>query len=327
MLYLHGMGHCHPPNIISNAFITDLDIGSDDQWIMERVGIKTRRTSLSLDYIKTTKNKDPRAASEASLISRSEVAGKAARLAIERAGISSDDIGWVISGTSTPELTIPAESATIAAELNLDVPCLDINSACSTFLVQLAFISRMKPEETPDYILVVNPENYTHVVDYSDRSVVPIFGDGCSASVISATIRSNKQFDSFCHDSKPSSWSRIQIPQSGHFNQDGRAVQGFAIRTATRGLNSLIKSCEAETDTMKFIGHQANKLMLDHVSDRCGISSDNHWHNVMDFGNTGASSAPSVLSQNWERLRTGDHIAMVVVGAGLTWAESLLTIT
>ncbi len=327
MLFLHGMGHYHPENLISNKFIDELDIGSDDEWIMERVGIRNRRTSLSLDYIKTTKNKDPRAASEASSITRAEAGKKAAAMAIERAGLAPSDIGWVISGTSTPELTIPAEAAIMAAELDIDAPCIDINSACSTFLVQLACIARMKPETMPPYVLVINPENYTHVVDYSDRAVAPIFGDGCSAAVISATIPSNRRFGMFNHNSNPSAWSRIKIPRSGHFTQDGRIVQGFAIRTATRALKNLMVSCDGVTHQIKFIGHQANRLMLDHVCERCGILSDNHWHNVTDHGNTGASSAPSVLSQNWNRLSTGDHIAMVVVGAGLTWAEAMLNIT
>ncbi len=327
MLYLHGIGHYHPENIVTNKFLTELDIGSNDDWIMERTGIKNRRTSLSLDYIKTTRNRDPRAASEASHITRAGAGKKAAGMALKRAGLLPADIGLVISGTSTPERTIPAESAIMAAELNIDAPCLDINSACSTFLVQLSFISKMRPEATPSYILVINPENYTHTVDYSDRSVAPIFGDGCSAAVISATIPSNQIFERFNHSSDPSAWSRIEIPRSGHFRQDGRAVQGFAIRTATRSLKNLIDGHDNGAGQIKFIGHQANRLMLNHVCERCGIREDNHWYNVTDHGNTGASSAPSVLSQNWHRIKSGDHIAMVVVGAGLTWAETMLKVT
>ena len=327
MLYLHGMGHYHPENILTNDFLTGLDIGTDDEWIMERTGIKNRRTSLSLDYIKTTKNRDPRAASEASHVTRAESGKKAATMALERAEVSPVDIGWVISGTSTPECTIPAESAIMAAELNIDAPCLDINSACSTFLVQLAFIARMRPEATPSYILIINPENYTHVVDYSDRSVAPIFGDGCSAAVVSAIVPSNKLFERFHNDSDPSAWSRIKIPRSGHFTQEGRIVQGFAIRTATRALKNLMAAYDGENKQIKFIGHQANRLMLNHVCERCGIEDENHWYNVTDHGNTGASSAPSVLSQNWNNINSGDHIAMVVVGAGLTWAEAMLKIT
>lgn len=325
MIYLHGIGHFHPENVITNRFISDLDIGSDETWIMERVGISSRFTSLDLSYIRDTKNHDPRGAWEASLYSRQELGAKAASMAMERAGVKAEDIGLVISGTSTPEHTIPAEAACIAAGLGIQATCFDMNSACSTFLVQLSVLNTMKAEKTPPYILVVQPENYTHVVDYSDRNTAPLFGDGASAAVVSLTVESDKVFSHLNFDSIPMDWNKVRIPKLGHFTQQGQAVQGFAIRTATRSLKHLQKESGRE-DSLTFIGHQANALMLDHVRERCGISPDRHWHNVVYHGNTGGASAPSVLSQNWDRLQAGERVGMVVVGAGLTWAEALLTV-
>jgi 3-oxoacyl-[acyl-carrier-protein] synthase-3 len=326
MIYLHGMGHFHPENVITNRFLSDLDIGSDEEWIMERLGIVSRRTSLPLSYIKDTRNRDPRSAFEASLYSRQEMGGKAASMALDRAGLTPSDIGLVISGTSTPEHTIPAEAALIAAGLSIEAPCFDLNSACSTFLVQLSVLNWMKPEQTPPFILVINPENYTHTVDYTDRNTAPLFGDGASAAVVSLTVPSDKAFTRLSCDSDPLSWNKVRIPRNGHFTQDGKAVQGFAIRTASRSLKRLLEDEEENGKLITFIGHQANYLMLDHVRERCGIRPENHWHNVVDHGNTGGSSAPSVLSQNWDRLKDGDRVAMVVVGSGLTWGEALLTV-
>jgi 3-oxoacyl-[acyl-carrier-protein] synthase-3 len=188
MLYLHGLGHFFPDNIITNQFIEALDIGSDAQWIMERVGIQTRRTTLSLDYIRDTRNRDPRAAVEASVISRARAGAEASRMALTRAGLNASDIGMVISGSSTANFSIPAEASIIASELNIEAPCFDVNSACSTFVLQLAFLNLMESRATPPFILVINPENCTHVVDYSDRSTAPLFGDGFSAAVVSASI-------------------------------------------------------------------------------------------------------------------------------------------
>ena len=108
MLYLHGIGHFHPENIITNEFIAELDIGSDEDWIMERVGIRERRTSLPLDYIRDTKNKDPREAASASIISRKEGGANAAKIALARADLTVQDIGLVISGSCTPDYQIPA---------------------------------------------------------------------------------------------------------------------------------------------------------------------------------------------------------------------------
>lgn len=326
MLYLHGLGHFHPENVITNRFISELDIGSDEEWIMERVGIAERRTSLPLDYIRSTKNRDPRSASEASIHTRAEAGAAAARMALQRAGLDAADMGMVISGTSTPRHTIPAEASIIAAEIGIEAPCLDINAACSTFVVQLSHIDAMDPARTPAFILVINPENYTHVVDYSDRKVAPLFGDGTSAAVISAREPSKMSFEGFDYGSRPASWDRVKIPVCGHFYQDGNYVQRFAIRKATEGVRELQSQYPGEVEKFKFVGHQANLMMLSTVCRRCEIPQARHMHNVEYYGNTGCSSAPAVLSQNWERLGGEDHVAVAVVGSGLTWGRVLLKI-
>src|SRR4051812_2539339 len=109
MLYFHGFGHFHPENEISNAFLESLDIGTNERWIVDRVGIKSRRTVLPLDYIRTTKNKDMRACQEAALYSNAETGRRAALMAIERAGISPRDVGMVVAGGCSPDTCIPAE--------------------------------------------------------------------------------------------------------------------------------------------------------------------------------------------------------------------------
>src|SRR5688572_9959055 len=110
MLYLHGLGHFHPENVIDNAFLESLDIGTNDEWILERVGIAERRTVLPLDYIRQTRNADPRAAHEASLYSNAQTAARAAELALERAGLQASEIGMVIAGGCSAQYLIPAEA-------------------------------------------------------------------------------------------------------------------------------------------------------------------------------------------------------------------------
>ncbi|MBN2686727.1 MAG: ketoacyl-ACP synthase III [Deltaproteobacteria bacterium] len=326
MVYLHGLGHYHPEIVITNRFLGELDIGSSEEWILERVGIRTRHTSLPLDYIKLTKNHDPRAAVEASTVSNARAGALASRMALERAGLKPEDVGLLVSGSSAPEHVSPAEAATVAAELGIDVPCFDLNSACSTFGMQITMLSRMKPGELPPYILVVNPESLTHAVNYSDRTAAPLFGDGSCAAVVSLSESSTMAFEA-CHwESKPTAWNKVRVPRFGHFEQDGNAVQGFAIRKTSDSLRCLRTEFPVNGNNFKFVGHQANLGMLRTVCERCDISEENHWHNVADFGNTGCSSAPIVLSQNWELLRPGVHIAVVVVGSGLTWVHMVLKI-
>ena len=119
MLYLHGVGHFHPDNELTNAFFEDLDIGTNQKWIVDRTGIHSRRTVLPLSYIKETRNQDVRAASEAADYTNAELGQRAAEMAIARAGICKQDIGLVVGGGSVPDYGTPAE-ACIAAE-RLDI--------------------------------------------------------------------------------------------------------------------------------------------------------------------------------------------------------------
>jgi 3-oxoacyl-[acyl-carrier-protein] synthase-3 len=138
--------------------------------------------------------------------------------------------------------------------------------------------------------------------------------------------------DSDCA-SKPSSWRKAIIPRTGYFQQDGNAVQGFAIRKMTEAVRTFQDACEAgksgEEDgggsnnngrRLLFVGHQANLSVLNTVCERSAIPDDCHWRNVTMFGNTGCSGAPAVVSQHWQELEAGDCLVMALVGAGLTWS-------
>jgi len=326
MLYIHGLGHFHPENVITNRFLEDLDIGSSEEWILERVGIRTRRTGLPLDYIKETRNKDLRAATEAALYTNAQTGALAAQHALERAGLRAEDIGMVISGGSASDYITPAEAATVAGEIGIDVPCFDLNSACSTFGMQLKFLSDMRPETLPPYVLTVQPENVTKVIDYSDRRAAPLFGDGTSAAVVSASVPSKMVCEAFFCDSNPSSWDKVRVPRVGHFDQEGSAVQGFAIRRTTHLVRELQEMYPIDSGRFVFIGHQANFGMLQTTCERCGILDEDHWYNIVEHGNAGCSGAPCTLSQHWDELRPGDHIALALVGGGLTWVRAMLRV-
>ncbi len=327
MIYLHGLGHFYPENVITNRFLSELDIGSSEEWILERVGIVTRHTVLPLDYIKATKNRDLRRVMEASLYNNAQTAAAAARLAIERAGIRKEDIGLLICGCSAPDYASPAEASRVAAELGIEVPCFDMNSACTSFGVQIHFLGMMKPEALPPYILTVVPENLTRSVDYSDRSSACLFGDGSTAAVLSLTVPSRMKFVGTHFCAKPSAWDKVGIPRMGYFSQDGNAVQGFAIRKTTEALRTLQAAYPSSMNGhLKFIGHQANLGMLEMVCERCGIDPGNHWHNVVEYGNTASAGAPGALSLHWGEIQPDDHIAVVQVGAGLSWAHMMLVV-
>jgi len=322
-LYVHGLGHFHPENIVDNKFLEELDIGTNDAWILERVGILRRRTVLPLDYIRDTKNSDIAAAHEVTVYTNQETGRRAGVHALERAGLKPSDIGMVVTGGCTPEMAIPSEACRVAAALDIDAPALDINSACSSFGAQLHMLSNMG--NLPPYVLVVNPENTTRNINYADRSAAVLWGDCTSAAIVSTQVPSRIRIVETTLASNPARWDAVTIGRFKHFAQEGSAVQRFAIKTTGSCLDALYPAAreyaEANGGSARFVGHQANYLMLQGVARRSKIEPELHWHNVEEYGNTGAAGAPSVLSQNWDNLKDGDSIVVVVVGSGLTWSS------
>lgn len=327
-LHLHGLGHFHPENEISNKFLEELDIGTDNEWIVERVGIRARRTALPLDYIRTTRNRDVRAAAEAALYTNAELGARAAELALARAGVDRSRIGMVLSGSSAPSVVCPAEAAFVAKQLGIEVPCFDLNSACTTFLAQLHHLSLMDPERVPDFFLIVQIETLTSTVHYDDRNSAVLFGDAAAAAVVSLRVPGRARTLHVNAESSPQGADKVLIPRTGYFRQDGRAVQMFAIKRTREGYERLADARrddpEADGRTLHFVGHQANLRVLEQVCERCAIPSSLHHANVELHGNTGGASAPSVLSMEWEKWQPQDDVAVSVVGGGLTWARALV---
>src|SRR5690606_3552526 len=188
---------------------------------------------LPLDYLKETRNRDVRAAQEAAEYDNAETGRRAGLMALARAGLKASDIGMVIAGGCSPDSSIPAEASRIAAALDIDAPALDLHAACSSFGAQLHFLAGMRPEFLPDHVLVVNPENSTRVVDYSDRSSCVLWGDGTSAAIVSPRHPGRWRVTDTLLEGQPAGWDKVQVPRIGHFTQRGAAVGGPA-RACTR---------------------------------------------------------------------------------------------
>ena len=323
-LHVHGLGHAHPSTEITNRFLEELDIGTDDAWIVERVGIRSRRTVLPLDYIRTTRNQDVRAALEAAEIGNAGLAARAARMAIERAGIEKSRIGLVIGGTSATDTYSPAEGCNIAGELDLDVPAFDVLSACTSFYAQLYLLSMMQPDKLPDFVLLAAPDTLTTTVDYNDRASAVLWGDAAAAAVVSTRHPSGIRVLGTTLESRPSARDKVVVPRGSHFRQEGRVVQLFGIKQMAMCVNRLRDQHGSPERDFHFVGHQANLRMLESVRAQCDIPPERHHSNVEWFGNTGAASSASVISMNWEKWGPRDDIAVAGVGAGLTWSSYLL---
>ncbi|MBM3203973.1 ketoacyl-ACP synthase III [Candidatus Woesearchaeota archaeon] len=310
-LFIKGIGHSHPKNIITNQFLTDLNIGTNDQWIMERVGIRERRTILSLDHIKNTLNENRTENIKFINEGTKSLVLEASDLAFQRAQIKKEQIDLVIAGGCTQTSLIPSDAARYANILGINAPSIDFNSACSSWTAGIHFSRSLSDYKN---ILLINCEVPTAHVSYVDRKNCVLIGDACAATILS---RNDGEFfvEDSLFNSNPTGCDKVVLPINGFFEQDGPAVQKFAI-------SHMIKLYEAlNRDGSVFIGHQANSRALESVVNRFGIQK--HFSNIEYYGNTFAAGAASVFSQNYEN-EDLNNVVVGTVGSGLTWAGARL---
>jgi 3-oxoacyl-[acyl-carrier-protein] synthase-3 len=339
-IVLTGMGHFFPDTVLDNQFFDELNIGSAAQWIDERVGIKERRSVMAReDIIKLRHGQTTRAElvqsgrimTIASMVEAPWRQAKQRALAARPAGNPGDvTIDTAICGTSVPDWDIPANACSVAGRLGLDVAAFDINSACSTFAVNLHAARALLLSGSSNAVGIFNAERYTTRVDYTDRSSCVLFGDSASAAILEAEPRTASPglsglelIDTIVH-SDPTGYEHVRLPEGGYFSQNGQAVQKFAVtKTVHVTLEILAKNGLDKADISYFIGHQANFRMLDYACQKNGIGPDRHLFNVDVRGNQGATGASTVLSTHWDKYKSGDIIVVAVVGSGLTWGAAL----
>jgi 3-oxoacyl-[acyl-carrier-protein] synthase-3 len=161
-------------------------------------------------------------------------------------------------------------------------------------------------------------------VNYLDRTTAVLWGDAAAAAVVSTRVPGRAEVLGAALSSSPAGNAKVVAPRVGHFRQDGRAVQMFAIRRSVEGFERLRSSHAEAGRPLHFVGHQANLRMLEAVVRQCEIAPELHHTNVERFGNTGAPSGATVVSAMWDDFTGEDDVAMVGVGSGLTWASGLL---
>ena len=164
----------------------------------------------------------------------------------------------------------------------------------------------------------------TRTVDYSDRSAAVLWGDGTAAAVLSTREPGRARILGNTLESSPAGHDKVTIPRQGHFLQEGRTVQMFAIKKTVKCYRHLRDGFAEAGRRLHFVGHQANLMMLQKVCELCEIPPELHHSNVRDFGNTAGAGSVGVLSMRWDDSTDGDDVAVAGVGAGLTWSSFLL---
>lgn len=329
-IILSGMGHYFPETVLDNDFFNGLDIGSSAEWIEDRVGIKERRSVLQRDDIRKLRHGEISRAellAQGRIMTMAQMCKEPWEMLVEHARREGRvvNVDTVISGTSVPDWNIPANACAIAGELGLECTAFDVNSACSTFVVNLHVARGLLENGASNAIAVLNAERYTTRTDYSDRSSCVLFGDSASAAMLEASDEASglELIDTIVHSS-PAGYKHVRLPDGDVFSQNGKAVQKFAVtKTTSVTLEILERNGLTKDDLAYFIGHQANLRMLTSTCQKQGIPDDRHLYNVDTKGNQGATGASTVLSENWSKYKHGDYVVVAVVGSGLTWGAAL----
>ena len=333
---ISSMGHRHSPYLIPNDFFESLSIGTTSDWINKRTGINQRYSCLSQQTIRDlhANNTTVQKLRSRGLVPFiADMAKEPWEEMLERknqreGGRSPFNPQVVISGCSVPDYDIPANAALIASRLNLQSMVFDVNSACSSFVTDLMTAQALLQVGQYENAAIFNIERYSTRMDFTDRSSCILFGDGGTCTLIEEIKPNNArglEIIGIMMESDPKGATHVSIPVDKDFSQNGRQVQKFAI-SKTIEISKKILACNGLSvkNVSYFVGHQANLRMLQTSIEKLGITADKHLYNIDRYGNQGAAGAPSVLSENWDRFKSGDLILTAVVGSGLTWGAALL---
>lgn len=320
-----GAGKYLPETIITNEALSQL-VETNDEWITQRVGIKTRHA--------------------ATFESTSYMGKKAAEQAIKNTGISADEIGVVIVSTVTSDYFTPSTACVVAGALGItNAICMDISAACSGFVYAVDLAKKYLMDKNTQYALVVSSEMLTKITDYTDRATCVLFGDGAGACVIKLE---EKMYSSFM-SSDTSSVSRIFARMWPHQNpfmeepfdglsdgfgegnkdglwQDGQEVYKFATKTMPMAVEKACEQAGITPSDLKFVfSHQANRRIIQTAAKNLKLPLENFYINIEKHGNMSSACIPICLCEAIEenKLKAGDKICIVGFGAGLTYGATV----
>ena len=325
MIYaaFRSIGAYIPPKIMSNADFEKI-IDTSDEWITKRTGIKERRIANE---------------GEAS----SDLGARARELAIERAGISKEEIDLVICATVTPDfLCMPSTACLIAAKLGLpNVMAFDVSAACTGFVYALNVAKAFIESGMKKNVLIVGAEKYSAILDYTDRTTCFLFGDGAGAAIISATNDKSESIIDVNCSSDGNYEDLIKTPGGGSKNpcsqevlenkmacikMKGNETFKLAVKTLTSDVKTMLEKHNlTNEDINHFIPHQANYRIIKAVGEALDLSDEKTVVTVDKYGNTSAASIPMAMNYAFEqgKIKAGDTILFDAFGGGLTWGSAL----
>ncbi|MEN0048868.1 MAG: beta-ketoacyl-ACP synthase III [Bacteroidota bacterium] len=340
-----GIGFYVPEKVVTNHDLTKV-MDTSDEWIQERTGIAERRYA--------EKHKE----------NTSILGVKAAKIAIERAGITEKDVDFIIFATLSPDYYFPGSGVLLQREMGMQgIGALDIRNQCSGFIYGLSIADQFVKTGMYKNVLLVGAEMHSCGLDFSTRgrNVTVIFGDGAGAVVVQPSesddrgILSTHLHADGDHAERlayinPGSHGGVYLDKErfgfpdqeygGAFltdkswetediypNMDGQHVFKYAV---TKFPEVIKEALDANGYTGKdidmFVPHQANLRISQFVQKRLGLTDDKIWNNIQKYGNTTAASIPIALCEAWEsgKVKEGDLVCLAAFGSGFTWGSALI---
>jgi 3-oxoacyl-[acyl-carrier-protein] synthase-3 len=312
-----------PPRVLTNADLEKM-VDTTDEWILKRTGIRERHIV-------------------GPGVATSDLGKEASLKAIEKAGLTPDDIGFVVVGTVTPDMMFPSTACLIQHKIGARHAWgFDLSAACSAFNFALTTASQMVGSGAHDHALVVGADVMSSIIDYEDRATCVLFGDGAGAVVVSAARPGDGAILDFEHEIDGGGGPALCMPAGGslhppshetidqrlhYVKQDGQAVFKFAIRKTEEISRRLLeRNGLGPADLDLFVSHQANRRIIQAATERLGVSPERVVINIERFGNTTAATIPLALNDALcsGRLKNGDLVLLASVGAGFTVGAVLL---
>ena len=320
---ISALGTYVPPRLLTNADLEKL-VDTNDQWIMERVGIRERHI--------VDKG-----------VATSDLAVEAAKRALAERGIEASELDAIIVATVTPDMFFPATACLVQHKLGAkNVWGFDLSAACSAFVYALQTGAQFVATGTHKKVLVIGADVMSSIIDYTDRATCVIFGDGAGAVLLEPTEDEFVGLIDFLHEVDGSGGCSLYMPGGGSLNpsthetvdkkmhfvhQDGAAVFKFAVRKMASLCEELLKRNNIKgSEVDAFIPHQANKRIITATADRLNMRPESVIINIERYGNTTAGTIPLAMetARQEGKLKKGSLVLLASVGAGFTVGATLL---
>jgi 3-oxoacyl-[acyl-carrier-protein] synthase-3 len=318
-----ALGTYVPPDVLTNKDLEKL-VETNDQWIMERTGIRERHVL-------------------AKGLGTSDMCAEAAKRCLAQRGVAPNTVEAILVGTVTPDMMFPSTACLVQDKIGAKGAWgFDVSAGCSGFVYALQAGAKLVESGAHSKVLVIGADANTRMTDYTDRATCVLFGDGAGAVLLEPCEEGEIGLIDFVHEIDGSGGVSLNLKGGGSLNppthetidkkmhyiyQDGQAVYKFAVRKMAEATSKVLeRNGVAGADLDVFIPHQANKRIITATADRLGMDPERVIINIEKYGNTSGGTIPLAMETAIEegKLKKGDLVLLAAVGAGFTVGAALL---